>query len=134
MAGLISSCLSDNYAISRTRNKTFCCAVVECDSKEIADIVEGSVRDTMEDINHRPVADVILRARETPNIIYIIAHDGARRMDLILETALIDPFRGIAPTGDPRRINVSFAESYEGDMSADEFYDRVLRSRTVLTY
>ncbi len=131
IADLFSSCLKNNYAISRAKNRKFCCAVVECDTPEITDIVERNIRATMKDINHRPVPDVILRG--STRHVSIIAYDDPERMDLILYTALIEPFKDTKPNGRHGKINVGFAE-LDGDKTPDEFYDRVLRSRIELTY
>ena len=130
IADLFSSCLSNNYAISKANDKKFCCAVVECDTPEITDIVERNIRATMRDINHRPVHDVVLRS---PRYVSIIAYDSPERMDLILYTALIEPFKDTKPNGERGKIIVGFAE-LDSDKTPDEFYERVLRSKIELTY
>lgn len=130
VADLFSSCLRTNYSTSKAQNKKFCCAVVGCDSNEIADIVEKYIRSAMKNINHRPVHDVIIR---TSRDISIIAYDDPERMDLILERALIESLRTSLPAGVHGEMKVGFAELND-DKTPDEFYDRVLESRTVLTY
>jgi len=130
IADLFSSCLKNNYAISKANDRKFCCAVIECDTPEITDIVERNIRTTMHSINHRPVPDVVLRS---PRYISIIAYDRPERMDLILNTAIIEPFKDTKPNGEHGKIIVSFAE-LNGDKTPDEFYERVLRSKIELTY
>lgn len=129
-ADLFSLCLSNNYAISKAKDTKFCCAVVECDTPEITDIVEGNIRTTMSSINHRPIHDVIIRS---PRYVSIIAYDSPERMDLILRTALLERFVFCPPKGEHGKIIVGFAE-LDSDKSPDEFFDRVVRSKIELGY